>query len=108
MRSRSVLIAAVAAAPTLALVVLKQPKTFVLASIGSSPRQEEGKIAKGRSYPGVPSHPNDIASLLNTVETALRNPATATGLLPDLGHQQQVIYRVLSANPTLSLSLIHI
>jgi hypothetical protein len=102
MRSRSFLIAAVAAATTLALVVLKQPKTVALASMGISPRQEEGKIAKGRSYPGVPSHPNDIASLLNTVETALRNPATAAGLLPDLGHQQQVIYRVLSANPTLS------
>ena len=102
MRSRSALIAAVAAAATLALVVLKQPKTVALASMGSSPRQEEVKIAKARSYPRVPSHPNDIAALLNTVETALRNPATAAGLLPDLGHQQQVIYRVLSANPTLS------
>jgi hypothetical protein len=102
MRSRSVLIAAVAAATTLALVVLKQPKTVALDSMGSSPRQEEGKIAKGRSYPQVPSHPNDIAALLNIVETALRNPATAAGLLPDLGHQQQVIYRVLSANQTLS------
>ena len=102
MRSRSALIAAVAAAATLALVVLKQPKTVALASMGSSPRQEEAKTAKARSYPRVPSHPNDIATLLNTVETALRNPATAAGLLPDLGHQQQVIYRVLSANPTLS------
>ena len=102
MRSRPVLIAAVAAATTLVLVVLKQPKTVALASMGGSPRQEEAKIAKGRSYPRVPSHPNDIATLLNTVETALRNPATAAGLLPDLGHQQQVIYRVLSANPTLS------
>ena len=102
MRSRSVLIAAVAAATTLVLVVLKQPKTVALASMGSSPRQEEVKIAKARRYPRVPSHPNDIAALLNTVETALRNPATAAGLLPDLGHQQQVIYRVLSANPTLS------
>ena len=102
MRSRSVLIAAVAAATTLVLVVLKQPKTVALASMGGSPRQEEAKIAKGRSYPRVPSHPNDIAALLNTVETALRTPATAAGLLPDLGHQQQVIYRVLSANPTLS------
>ena len=81
MRSRSVLIAAVAAATTLALVVLKQPKTVALASIGSSPRQEEGKIAKGRSYPRVPSHPNDIAALLNTVETALSNPAAVAGFL---------------------------
>ena len=103
MRSGSVLIIALAAATTLALVVLKQPKTVALDSMGtSSLRQEESKIPKVRSYPRVPSHPNDIAAQLNAVETALRNPATAAGLLPDLGHQQQVIYRVLSANPTLS------
>ena len=107
MRSRSVLIAAVATASTLALVVLKQPKTVALPSLDGSPtipaaKAEQRKIAKARSYPRVPSHPNDIAALLSTVETALRNPATAPGLLPDLGHQQQVIYRVLSANPALS------
>ena len=32
----------------------------------------------------------------------MRDPTTPAGSLPDLGHQQQVIYRVLSANSTLS------
>jgi hypothetical protein len=107
MRSRSVLIASVAAATTLALVGLKQPKTVALPSLGGSPtiptaKAEASTIAKVRSYPSVPSDPHKIAALLNSVETALRDPATAAGSLPDLGHQQQVIYRVLSANPTLS------
>ena len=111
MRSRSVLIASVAAATTLALVGLKQPKTVALPSLGGSPtiptaKAEANTIAKVRSYPRVPSHPQKIAALLNSVETALRDPATAAGSLPDLGHQQQVIYRVLSANPTLSLQVI--
>ena len=111
MRSRSVLIASVAAATTLALVGLKQPKTVALPSLGGSPTIPTGKaeantIAKVRSYPRVPSHPQKIAALLNSVETALRDPASAAGSLPDLGHQQQVIYRVLSANPTLSSQVI--
>ena len=111
MRSRSVLIASVAAATTLALVGLKQPKTVALPSLGGSPtiptaKAEANTIAKVRSYPRVPSHPQKIAALLNSVETALRDPASAAGSLPDLGHQQQVIYRVLSANPTLSSQVI--
>ena len=111
MRSRSVLIASVAAATTLALVGLKQPKTVALPSLGGSPtiptaKAEANTIAKVRSYPRVPSHPQKIAALLNSVETALRDPASAAGSLPDLGHQQQVIYRVLSANPTLSSKVI--
>ena len=111
MRSRSALIAFVAAATTLALVGIKQPKTVALPSPGDSPESPAAKakqptIAKVRSYPRVPSHPQKIAALLNTVETALRDPTTPEASLPDLGHQQQVIYRVLSAKPT--LSLIHI
>ena len=107
MRSRSALIAFVAAATTLALVGIKQPKTVALPSPGGSPESPAAKakqptIAKVRSYPRVPSHPQKIAALLNTVETALRDPTTPEASLPDLGHQQQVIYRVLSANPTLS------
>ena len=107
MRSRSALIAFVAAATTLALVGIKQPKTVALPSLGGSPESpaantKQPTIAKVRSYPRVPSHPQKIAALLNTVETALRDPTTPEASLPDLGHQQQVIYRVLSANPTLS------
>jgi hypothetical protein len=52
--------------------------------------------ADGRHYPLVPTDPADVAHLLVAVEEALRNPATATTALPRLGHQQQVIYRVLS------------
>ena len=52
----------------------------------------------GRRYPRVPEDPQATAMLLAKVETALRDPATAEKDLPDLGHQQQVIYRVLSAD----------
>ena len=111
MRRRSALIAFVAAATTLALVGIKQPKTVALPSLGGSLESpaaiaKQPTIAKVRSYPRVPSHPQKIAALLNTVETALRDPTTPEGSLPDLGHQQQVIYRVLSANPTLSSEVV--
>ena len=49
-----------------------------------------------RRYPRVPAGDQAAAELLVSVESALRNPATPTDALPDLGHQQQVIYRVLS------------
>ena len=70
MRSRSALIAFVAAATTLALVGIKQPKTVALPSPGGSPESPAAKakqptIAKVRSYPRVPSHPQKIAALLN-------------------------------------------
>lgn len=110
MRSRSVLIASLAAATTLALVVLKQPKTVALPSLGGSAIEEASievpSSIEVRSYPRVPSNPKEIAALLNTVETALRDPTTEPGALPDLGHQQQVIYRVLSADPPLSTQVL--
>ena len=49
-----------------------------------------------RRYPRVPGDDQAAAKLLVTVESALRDPATPADELPDLGHQQQVIYRVLS------------
>ena len=49
MRSRSVLIAFVAAATTLALVGLKQPKTVALPSLAGSP-ESPVPIAEQRSY----------------------------------------------------------
>jgi hypothetical protein len=52
--------------------------------------------ASGRHYPLVPADPASLASLLVAVEEALRSPQTAAAALPGLGHQQQVIYRVLS------------
>ena len=51
-----------------------------------------------RRYPAVPADPIATATLLAEVETALRDPTTPPQQLPDLGHQQQVIYRVLSAD----------
>ena len=50
----------------------------------------------GRRYPPVPRDPAATARLLEAVEGRLRDPTTAADALPDLGHQQQVIYRVLS------------
>ncbi|MFM7087371.1 MAG: transglycosylase SLT domain-containing protein [Cyanobium sp.] len=52
--------------------------------------------AEGRRYPLVPSDPVALASLLGHVEEALRSADTPVADLPALGHQQQVIYRVLS------------
>ena len=58
--------------------------------VASAPRTAE------RRYPRVPAGDQAAAELLVSVESALRDPATPTDALPDLGHQQQVIYRVLS------------
>jgi hypothetical protein len=52
--------------------------------------------ADGRHYPLLPADATSLAALLAAVEEALRDPATAAEQLPRLGHQQQVIYRVLS------------
>jgi hypothetical protein len=54
------------------------------------------RTADGRHYPLIPRDPDSLALLLVTVEEALRNEATPAVDLPALGHQQQVIYRVLS------------
>ena len=50
----------------------------------------------GRTYPLVPADATVTAALLAQVEEALRSPTTAATDLPALGHQQQVIYRVLA------------
>lgn len=52
--------------------------------------------ADGRHYPQVPADPATTAALLTRVEEALSSPATPEADLPALGHQQQVIYRVLA------------
>ena len=59
-----------------------------------------------RRYPGVPAQPMAAATLLASVEAALRDPSTAKADLPDLGHQQQVIYRVLSKDPVRSAAVL--
>ncbi|WP_370455617.1 transglycosylase SLT domain-containing protein [Synechococcus sp. RSCCF101] len=54
------------------------------------------RTADGRHHPLVPAEPVATAALLAWVEEALRDPGTPDQQLPRLGHQQQVIYRVLS------------
>ena len=53
-------------------------------------------VAAGLSYPRVPAAAAAIAALLASLEPALRSPATPADQLAALGHQQQVIYRVLA------------
>ena len=62
--------------------------------------------AAERRYPRVPADNSATAELLARVETALRDPSTAPEQLPELGHQQQVIYRVLSKQPTRSAAVV--
>ena len=64
----------------------------------SPPAQPVQGDPEQRRYPAVPADPIATATLLAEVETALRDPTTPPQQLPDLGHQQQVIYRVLSAD----------
>jgi soluble lytic murein transglycosylase-like protein len=56
----------------------------------------------GRHYPLLPPNANNLAALLASVEDALRDPATPENDLPLLGHQQQVIYRVLAHRRSLA------
>ncbi len=55
-----------------------------------------------RVYPRVPRQPQAIAERLVQLETLLRSTTTDPQVLPDLGHEQQVIYRRLSATPGLA------
>ena len=81
-------LAAVTAAP--------EPSASVPTQAVSQPRPV------ARRYPRVPADHQQTAELLARVEAALRDPATPQADLPDLGHLQQVIYRVLSSDRTRS------
>ena len=70
------------------------------ASVPTQAVSQPGPVA--RRYPRVPVDHKETAELLARVEAALRDPATPQADLPDLGHQQQVIYRVLSSDQTRS------
>jgi hypothetical protein len=54
------------------------------------------RAADGRHYPVLPADPATLAVLLARLEQAVRDPATPESELPALGHQQQVVYRVLA------------
>ncbi len=84
----SVATPAAAGAPTLGPVTTPVPPA---AAPGDS-----ALPAASLRYPLVPSDPGAIAALLASLEPALRSPATAEADLAILGHQQQVIYRVLA------------
>jgi hypothetical protein len=56
----------------------------------------------GRHYPLVPADGQSLAALLASLEEALRAPDTPVEDLPRLGHQQQVIYRVLAHRRSLA------
>jgi hypothetical protein len=60
------------------------------------------RSADGRHYPLLPPNANNLAALLASVEDALRDPATPENALSLLGHQQQVIYRVLAHRRSLA------
>ncbi|MFQ6538199.1 MULTISPECIES: transglycosylase SLT domain-containing protein [Aphanothece] len=74
--------------------VPQQPQPQLTSLLPTDPSLS--RTADGRHYPLVPSDPRQLAALLGQVEAALRSPQTPEAELPDLGHQQQVIYRVLS------------
>ncbi|MFZ0407866.1 MAG: lytic transglycosylase domain-containing protein [Cyanobium sp.] len=83
--------ASLPAAATAATAVRALPAIAVL------PREQQAlPVAGGLRYPQVPADPGAIAVLLAFLEPALRSPATPEEQLAALGHQQQVIYRVLA------------
>ena len=109
MRSRNVLMVSALTATLVAGLWLKpkQPRAeaeavvsqpVVTAPVALPAQASQPKTQDGRQYPLVPADTAELATLLAAVEEALRDPATPAEALPDLGHQQQVIYRVLSTD----------
>ena len=114
MRSRNVLMVSALTATLLAGLWLKpkQPRAeaeatmskpvvtapVVTTSVVLPAQASQPKTQDSRQYPLVPADTAELATLLAAVEQALRDPATPAEDLPDLGHQQQVIYRVLSTD----------
>ena len=85
---------------------------FTISTTTTTPEPSKSSVlmpaaaAAERRYPRVPADNSATAALLARVETALRDPSTAPEQLPELGHQQQVIYRVLSKQPTRSAAVV--
>ena len=91
---------AVVSKPVVAAAVVTTP--VALPAEASQPKTRDG-----RHYPLVPADVAELATLLAAVEQALRDPATPAEALPDLGHQQQVIYRVLSTDQPRSQQVVN-
>ena len=87
-------------------VLLGATSLCALATHQSAINTTAAAPAAERRYPTVPADDVATAELLASVETALRDPSTSPILLPDLGHQQQVIYRVLSTQPARSTAVL--
>ena len=51
------------------------------------------------SLPATPAEPAGIAAEITEVERAIRNPSTPAADLAELGHRQQMVYRVWSRSP---------
>lgn len=108
MPARSVLIATVSAVALIGSLGWHRTKVQPIpvatlpvaaaSSIALPTSSDQPRTRDGRQYPKVPNDSAELASLLAAVEEALRNPTTPDADLPDLGHQQQVIYRVLSTD----------
>ncbi|MEA5441518.1 lytic transglycosylase domain-containing protein [Cyanobium gracile] len=97
----------VASAAVVLAVTTEKPPGSNVPSLPSQERQRAEQApppapAPTRSYPRLPGDPAAIASQLAAVETALRSASTPAGLLPELGHRQQVIYRRLALDPLLA------
>jgi hypothetical protein len=104
--------------PARAMLLVLISATVVLVSTSgclgqaTSPATQSGRLAvtssgsdpagPGHLYPQAPRGSRAIAQRLAWLEPAIRNSATPEADLPQLAHQQQVIYRQLSHQPTLS------
>lgn len=85
---------------------LVEPDTTVSTTIGTSTTMSttttvapQPAAPNGRTYPAVPVDLTVLAEQLVAVERALRADSTPARSLPDLGHAQQIIYRLLGRNP---------
>ena len=123
MRSRNLLVVSAITATLLTGLWLKpkQPRAeaeavvskpgiaepVVMAPVVLPAQDSQPKTKDGRQYPLVPAEPAELATLLAAVEQALRDSATPAEALPDLGHQQQVIYRVLSTDQPRSQQVVN-
>ena len=70
----------------------------------NTPQGDQSQTARQTAprYPQLPQAAAELALLLGQLEASLRDPATPERALPELGHQQQLIYRQLGRQPQLA------